>query len=88
VARRPWTRCRRGSAAAREPCSDSRERARAVLNRTREELARHYLGSSALTGAEISFLLGFEDPNSFFRAFHSWTGETPERVRTTLQKTR
>ena len=52
-----------------------------VLNRTREDLAKHYLKSSDMIGAEISFLLGFEDPNSFFRAFHSWTGETPEQVR-------
>lgn len=51
------------------------------LNKTRENLARHYLTSSAYSGAEISFLLGFEDPNSFFRAFRSWTGETPETVR-------
>jgi len=52
-----------------------------VLARTREELADHYLGSTALSSAEISFLLGFEDPNSFFRAFHAWTGTTPERAR-------
>jgi AraC-like DNA-binding protein len=57
----------------------------AVLNQTREELARHYLKTSDMTGAEISFLLGFEDPNSFFRAFHTWTGETPEQVRSVLQ---
>ncbi|MEM7350526.1 MAG: AraC family transcriptional regulator ligand-binding domain-containing protein [Acidobacteriota bacterium] len=55
-----------------------------VLDSTREELARHYLGSSAMSGAEISFLLGFEDPNSFFRAFHTWTGETPEQARTAM----
>lgn len=53
----------------------------ALLNKTREELAKHYLRTSNMTGAEISFLLGFEDPNSFFRAFHTWTGETPERMR-------
>ncbi len=52
-----------------------------VLDEVREELARHYLGHSALSGAEISYLLGFEDPNSFHRAFHGWTGETPEQVR-------
>jgi AraC-like DNA-binding protein len=52
-----------------------------MLNKTREDLARHYLKTSRLSGAEISFLLGFEDPNSFFRAFHSWTGETPEQAR-------
>jgi AraC-like DNA-binding protein len=55
-----------------------------VLNRTREELARHYLKSSRMTSAEISFLLGFEDPNSFFRAFHQWTGSTPEQARIAL----
>ena len=56
-----------------------------VLKETREELARHYLKSSTMSGAEISFLLGFEDPNSFFRAFHTWTGETPEGVRTVMR---
>ena len=52
-----------------------------LLNESREGLARHYLKNSSLSGAEISFLLGFDEPNSFFRAFHAWTGETPERVR-------
>jgi AraC-like DNA-binding protein len=55
-----------------------------VLNQTREELARHYLKNSRMSGAEISFLLGFEDPNSFFRAFHRWTGSTPEQARLAL----
>ncbi len=57
-----------------------------VLDGTREELARHYLGSTAMAGAEISFLLGFEDPSSFVRAFHDWTGKTPEQVRTQLRR--
>lgn len=51
------------------------------LNRTREKLARYYLTNSTSSGAEISFLLGFNDPNSFFRAFHTWTGKTPENFR-------
>jgi AraC-like DNA-binding protein len=59
-----------------------------VLDTTREELARHYLGSTAMPGAEISFLLGFEDPNSFFRAFHDWTGVTPEQLRAQLRAAR
>ena len=56
----------------------------AILNKTREDLARHYLASTSYTGAEISYLLGYDDPNSFFRAFHDWTGETTEHVRATL----
>lgn len=52
-----------------------------VLNRTRERLARHYLRTTRMSPAEVSFLLGFEDPNSLFRAFHRWTGTTPESWR-------
>jgi AraC-like DNA-binding protein len=55
-----------------------------LLNETREELARHYLKTSNFSGAEISFLLGFEDPNSFNRAFHAWTGKTPEQARSIM----
>ncbi|WP_240137827.1 AraC family transcriptional regulator [Streptomyces sp. MUM 178J] len=51
-----------------------------VLNDTRETLARHYLAHSQLTVREISFLLGYEDPNSFYRAFHTWTGLTPAQL--------
>lgn len=53
-----------------------------LLAATREALARHYLRSSQLPISEISFLLGYEDPNSFFRAFSSWTGQTPDAIRT------
>lgn len=53
----------------------------ALLAETREELARHYLANTELPCNEIAFLLGYEEPNSFFRAFHSWTGESPERHR-------
>ncbi len=58
----------------------------AVLDGTREDLARHYLGQTALSGAEIGFLLGYDDPSSFFRAFQRWTGETPETVRSMLRE--
>lgn len=53
----------------------------ALLAETREALALHYLRSSQMSAAEISFLLGYADPNSFYRAFHDWTGTTPEAAR-------
>ena len=55
-----------------------------ILSRTREALARHYLKRPELTASEISFLLGYDDPSSFIRAFNAWTGTTPEQVRATL----
>lgn len=53
----------------------------AILDSTRESLARHYLSESELSAGEISFLLGYEDPRSFYRAFRAWTGQTPQLVR-------
>lgn len=52
-----------------------------VLASTREDLARHYLSHSALRTAEIAYLLGYDDSNSFYRAFRSWTGTTPDALR-------
>lgn len=52
-----------------------------LLNETRHALARHYLEKTALPVEEISFLLGFDEPNSFYRAFRIWTGMTPASVR-------
>jgi len=52
-----------------------------VLNATRADLAQHYLRNTSMAPAEVSFLLGFDDPNSLFRAFQRWTGMTPTRFR-------
>ncbi|TWH71430.1 AraC-like DNA-binding protein [Azomonas agilis] len=60
---------------------DEGENFRALVNASRESLARHYLGNTNMSGSEIAFLLGFEDPNSFYRAFQSWTGQTPDTAR-------
>lgn len=52
-----------------------------VLTRTREDLARHYLGRGSMRTAEIAYLLGYDDANSFYRAFRTWTGTTPDAIR-------
>ncbi|MEO0599800.1 MAG: AraC family transcriptional regulator ligand-binding domain-containing protein [Myxococcota bacterium] len=54
---------------------------KAVVRELREELAHHYLNRTQLTASEIAYLVGFDQPSSFFRAFHEWTGRTPEAVR-------
>jgi AraC-like DNA-binding protein len=54
---------------------------RTVVQTTRERLARHYLSNTTLPHREISFLLGYDEPSSFFRAFHDWSGQTPETFR-------
>ncbi len=53
-----------------------------LMEEARRELARHYLLHSALELNETAYLLGYEDANSFFRAFHDWEGTSPGHWRT------
>ncbi len=55
-----------------------------VLDETRSDLSHHYLKQPQVSVVEISYLLGFQDPGSFYRAFHGWTGQTPADVRSRL----
>jgi AraC-like DNA-binding protein len=48
-----------------------------LIKDARRELAQHYLLHSSLELNETAYLLGYEDANSFFRAFHDWEGTTP-----------
>jgi AraC-like DNA-binding protein len=57
-----------------------------VLNATRRELAYYYLSRSSASLVEIAYLLGFQDGNSFIRAFRGWTGQTPGEYRTSNMK--
>lgn len=52
-----------------------------LMQEARRELAHHYLLHSTLELNETAYLLGYEDANSFFRAFQSWEGTTPGQWR-------
>lgn len=47
-----------------------------VLNEFRIEMAKEYLRSESMTPKEVAYLLGFQDTNSFRRAFKGWMGKT------------
>lgn len=44
------------------------------LNHVRELLAKNYIQNTELSSEDIAYLLGYQDLNSFFRAFSLWTG--------------
>src|SRR5579863_5129400 len=54
---------------------------RALLAEARRELARIYLREPSIEINQVAHLVGYEDPNSFYRAFRSWEGTTPGRWR-------
>jgi AraC-like DNA-binding protein len=56
-----------------------------LLDDARRELAHHYLLHSSRELNETAYLLGYEDANSFFRAFQHWEGTSPGHWRA-LQK--
>ena len=47
-----------------------------VLEEARHQLARRYLNNSVLELNEAAYLLGYEDSNSFVRAFRTWEGSS------------
>jgi AraC-like DNA-binding protein len=55
---------------------------RQLLNDARQELARFYLKEPSLSVSEIAYLLSYENPSSFFRAFQEWEGTTPGEWKT------
>lgn len=52
-----------------------------LLDRSRYELARIYLGDPGKSLTEITFLLGFSQQSAFIRAFRRWSGMSPTTFR-------
>lgn len=52
-----------------------------LLTQVRHEQAREYLADPSFEIKEVAFLIGFEDQNSFYRAFRLWEGDTPSNWR-------
>jgi AraC-like DNA-binding protein len=52
-----------------------------ILDEARHQMARYYLSNSLLELNEAAYLLGFEDSNSFGRAFRVWEGMPPSNWR-------
>lgn len=55
------------------------------LNHTRELLAKNYIRNTQLSSEDIAYLLGYQDLNSFFRAFSLWTGKTVTEYKNTYR---
>jgi AraC-like DNA-binding protein len=53
----------------------------AVLTGFRQDMARPLLRDGRLAVSEVAFLLGYEDPSSFQRAFRRWSGRSPRAFR-------
>ncbi|MDB5846785.1 MAG: transcriptional regulator, AraC family protein [Rhodoferax sp.] len=53
----------------------------ALLDDVRHHAARRLLGAERIEIADAAFLLGFEELNSFTRAFRGWEGQTPKQWR-------
>lgn len=55
---------------------------RSLMLKVRQDLAERYIRGDSYTVTEIAFLLGYTDPSAFSRAFRSWFGCSPTKMRT------
>ena len=55
------------------------------LNSTREMLAIHYIRNTEMNTNDIAFLLGYQEINSFLRAFAIWTGQGISEYRNSIR---
>ena len=54
---------------------------KALLDSTRQKLAKQYIANSRYSINEITYLLGFSEPSNFSRVFKRWTGQSPSQYR-------
>lgn len=52
---------------------------REALGKIRQKLAQHYIDNTKMDLGTISFLLGYSEPSSFFRAYKKWNKKTPKQ---------
>jgi AraC-like DNA-binding protein len=64
--------------------SDEGTRYNDLVDDVRRQFAEQYLARPRLAIAEVAYLVGFNDPSAFFKAFRRWTGVTPSEWRQTL----
>jgi AraC-like DNA-binding protein len=50
-----------------------------LLDTVRQEFAKRYLARKSVSASEVAYLIGFQSPTAFFRAFKRWTGRTPSQ---------
>jgi AraC-like DNA-binding protein len=68
--------------------TDERATFQRLISEARHELACHYLRHASLELNETAYLLGYEDANSFFRAFQQWEGTSPGAWRAEMESSR
>jgi AraC-like DNA-binding protein len=55
-----------------------------LLDEVRRQFAEQYLARPRLAITEVAYLVGFNDPSAFFKAFRRWTGLSPSEYRLSL----
>ncbi|MEX1667081.1 AraC family transcriptional regulator [Zhongshania arctica] len=60
-----------------------------VVNRIQKTLAIQHLQENRKNISEIAYLIGFDSPSNFSRAFRNWTGQSPReyKVKNKIQST-
>lgn len=59
---------------------------REITENARFELAKSYLGNTSIKIDQIAYLLDYNEPTHFIRAFKRWSGITPSKYRVEKQK--